>query len=82
VHRLTCAFCGESNAERLSVLATESVSHVRIDECGSCRRYIKTVDLRRRGDAVPLVEDLATVELDLWAKARGLSKGRTNLFGL
>jgi formate dehydrogenase accessory protein FdhE len=82
VRRLTCAHCGEANADRLRVHSAESVPHVRIDECGSCRHYIKTVDLRRRGDAVPVVEDLATPELDLWAQDRGLTKGRTNLLGL
>lgn len=60
----------------------ESVPHVRLDECGSCKRYIKTIDLRRRGDAVPVVDELATVELDLWARQRGLTKARTNVFGL
>lgn len=80
--RLTCAYCGESSAERLRVHAADGVAHVRVDECTTCRRYIKTVDLRRRGDAVPLVEDLATPELDLWAREQGLAKGRSNLFGL
>ncbi|MEQ1855354.1 MAG: formate dehydrogenase accessory protein FdhE [Longimicrobiales bacterium] len=82
LQRLTCAQCGESNAERLHVHTAESVTYLRIDECSSCAHYIKTVDLRRRGDAVPLVEDLATPELDLWAGDRGLTKGRKNLFGL
>jgi formate dehydrogenase maturation protein FdhE len=64
------------------VHSAEAVPHVRVDECATCRRYLKTVDLRRRGDAVPLVEDLATPELDLWAREQGLAKGQANLFGL
>jgi formate dehydrogenase maturation protein FdhE len=43
---------------------------------------MKTVDLRKRGDAVPLVDELATVELDLWAQERGLTKMRVNVLGL
>jgi FdhE protein len=82
IRRLTCAHCGETDAERLRVHATESVPHVRLDECRSCGRYLKTVDLRRRGDAVPVVEELATVELDLWARDQGLTKLHTNVFGL
>jgi FdhE protein len=58
------------------------VPHVRLEECGTCRRYLKTVDLRRRGDAVPVVEELATIELDLWAREKGLTKLHTNVFGL
>jgi len=82
VRRLTCAHCGESNADRLRVHTPESTPHVRIDECEACRTYLKTVDLRRQGTSVPIVEDLATPELDLWARARGLTKGRTNVLGM
>jgi FdhE protein len=82
VRRLTCVHCGETDAERLPVHEAESVPHVRLDECRSCGRYLKCVDLRRRGDAVPVVEELATVELDLWAQEQGLTKLHTNVFGL
>jgi formate dehydrogenase maturation protein FdhE len=64
------------------VHVAESLRHVRLDECLSCACYLKTVDLRSRGDAVPLVDDLASVELDLWASERGLTRVATNLFGL
>jgi FdhE protein len=82
VPRLTCAHCGETEATRLAVHVAESLPHVRLDECSSCARYLKTVDLRSRGDAVPLVDDLASVELDLWASERGLTRVEMNLFGL
>lgn len=82
IRRLTCAHCGETAAEMLHIHSVESVPHVRLDECQSCQRYIKTVDLRRRGDAIPVVDELATVEFDLWAKERGLVKVQMNVFGL
>lgn len=80
--RLTCAHCGETKADQLLAHTAESVAHVRVDECKSCSQYMKTVDLRKRGDAVPLVDELATVELDLWAQERGLTKMRVNVLGL
>ena len=80
--RLTCAFCGEDDADQLLVHAAESLPWIRIDECKSCVRYLKIVDLRKRGDAVPLVDDLATVELDLWARGKGLRRVQESLFGL
>jgi len=80
--RLTCAHCGEDDASKLTVHAAESLPWIRVDECGTCGRYLKTIDLRRRGDAVPLVDDLATLELDLWARERGLTRVQDNLFGL
>jgi formate dehydrogenase maturation protein FdhE len=54
-----------------------------VDECQSCRVYVKTVDLRKDGTAtaVPEVEDFASVELDLWSGERGLEKVRRNLLG-
>lgn len=82
IRRLTCGGCGETDAEHLLIHTAESVPHVRLDECGSCGRYLKTVDLRRRGDAVPVVDELATVELDLWAREKGLTKLHKNAFGL
>lgn len=80
--RLTCPHCGETEADRLLVHTAESVAHVRVDECTTCERYFKTVDLRRSGNAVPMVDELATVELDLWARDRGLRKVRVNVLGL
>ncbi len=80
--RLGCPHCGEAEADRLLAHAPESVAHVRVDECRTCARYLKTVDLRRAGDAVPLVDELATVELDLWARERGLTKLTRNVLGL
>ena len=79
--RLTCSNCGETDANRLPVHTAESVPHVRIDACLTCQRYLKSVDLRLQGDAVPIVDDVATVELDLWAEDQGLTKIQTNVLG-
>ncbi len=40
------------------------------------------VDLRAQGDAVPLVDELAAVELDIRAQEQGLTKLRVNVLGL
>lgn len=80
--RLTCAHCGETEGRALVVHTADAVDHVRVDECGTCGYYIKTVDLRRAGDAVPVVDDLATLELDLWARERGLTRIHPNVLGL
>jgi formate dehydrogenase accessory protein FdhE len=80
--RLTCLYCGETEADNLPVHTAESIAHVRVDACTTCSRYIKTVDLRKEGHAVPLVDELAAVELDIWAQERGLTKLRENVLGL
>ena len=80
--RLTCPHCGETEADKLPVHTAESIAHVRVDACTTCSRYIKTVDLRKKGTAVPLVDELAAVELDIWAQEQGLTKLRANVLGL
>jgi len=80
--RLTCPHCGEIKADKLPLHTAESIAHVRVDACTTCTRYIKTVDLRKDGNAVPLVDELAAVELDIWAREQGLRKLRANVLGL
>ena len=80
--RTRCPACGEERAEKRPHHVSESWPHVRLEECGSCRTYIKAIDLREAGLAVPVVDELASVELDLWAVEQGLSKLRTNLVGM
>jgi FdhE protein len=59
----------------------EQFTHVRIDACDPCHRYIKTIDLSKDGLAVPCVDDIASVSLDLWARERGYTRIRQNVFG-
>ena len=80
--RTRCPACGEERAEKRPHHVSESWPHIRLEECGSCRTYIKAVDLRENGLALPVVDELASVELDLWAVEQGLAKLRTNLLGM
>ena len=80
--RMRCPACGEERAEKRPHHVSESWPHIRLEECGSCRTYIKAIDLREAGLAVPVVDELASVELDLWAGEQGLSKLQRNLLGL
>lgn len=82
VARTGCPSCGETSAEALEFHVSESWPHVRVEECRSCRKYLKGIDLRQDGLAEPVVDELASVDLDLWAVERGLQKHQTNVFGL
>jgi hypothetical protein len=55
--------------------------HVRIEGCQSCRRYLIDVDMGRDARAVPEVDELAALPLDLHAAELGLSKITPNLMG-
>ena len=77
--RIVCAGCGEENETRLPVYTAHEFEHVRVECCDSCRSYMKTVDLTRNGLADPVVDEIASVALDLWAEQKGYSKLQTNL---
>ncbi len=55
--------------------------HLRIAGCQTCRRYLIEVDLAREGRAVPEVDELAALPLDLYAADQGLTKVTPNLMG-
>jgi FdhE protein len=77
--RVVCPRCGEQKFDALPVYTAEQVAHVRVDACDSCRTYLKTIDLSKDGLAVPLVDDLASVALDLWARDRGYARLSPNV---
>jgi hypothetical protein len=80
--RMVCAGCGEETSSRLPVYSeTERFPHVRIDACETCRRYLLGFDLRRDAEAVPVVDELAALPLDLYASERGLRKVTPNAMG-
>lgn len=80
--RLLCPRCGEEDKEKLPVYIAEEFPHIRVEACDTCHTYLKSIDLTRNGLAVPEVDELASVSLDLWAAENGYSKLQTNLFGL
>ncbi len=80
--RVVCVSCGEEDPSQLSYFQTNEFEHVRIEACDSCNHYIKGVDLTRLGFAEPLVDDVATAALDLWAIEHGYTKIELNLVGI
>jgi formate dehydrogenase accessory protein FdhE len=80
--RMTCVACGETESNKLVVLADpEQLPHLRIDACERCKRYIVSVDTRLEGKAVPIVDELAAIPLDIAAAERGFTKVTPNLMG-
>jgi formate dehydrogenase formation protein len=55
--------------------------HLRIEACESCERYLIDVDLGLDARAVPEVDELAALPLDLFAAEHGLRKVAPNLMG-
>jgi FdhE protein len=80
--RVVCAQCGEERPAKLGYFQTPEYGHVRIEACDTCKHYVKGVDLTRLGLAVPLVDEIASAPLDLWAHEHGYTKIELNLVGL
>jgi FdhE protein len=80
--RIVCPGCGEENPAKLPVYTAEELKHVRVEGCDSCRSYIKTVDLTKSGLAEPIVDEMASIPLDLWAQNQGYTKLQCNLLQL
>ena len=79
--RLRCASCGEERQDKLNIYTVEQFQYVRVDACETCKIYLKSVDLAANGLAVPQVDEIATVSLDLWAREKGYHKLHPNLLG-
>jgi FdhE protein len=80
--RLGCPACGEQRFEQLAVYRSDAFAAARIDACESCRTYLKTIDLTQDATAIPVVDDLATLTLDVWAREQGYTRSRPNLLRL
>ena len=80
--RILCPACGEENVEKLAIYTAEQFGHVRVEACDTCGCYIKTVDLTKNGRAVPVVDELATIPLNLWAQEHNYAKVQPNMLGI
>jgi Protein involved in formate dehydrogenase formation len=94
--RSRCPACGESDDSRLVVHAEKwarpgngngkdtdqpMFPQLRIAGCSTCNRYLIEVDMARDARAVPEVDELAAIPLDLYASEEGLTKVTPNLMG-
>lgn len=79
--RIYCPACGEERESQMAYYAAPEIAHVRVDVCDTCHTYLKSIDLTKTGLAVPVVDELATIPLDLWAREHGYEKLQINLLG-
>ena len=69
--RLGCPFCGNDEPAQLAHYPSDDKGY-RLSVCESCRRYLKTVDLREVGGDHPLAaERILTAGMDLAAERMG-----------
>ena len=88
-----CPSCGETSGGKRTVYSethagpivedknAATFPHLRVDACAACERYLIDIDLGRDTRAVPEVDELVALPLDLYAADQGLSKITPNLMG-
>ena len=79
--RIVCPTCGEEAEDKLPVYVAEDIPQVRVEACDTCKFYLRTIDLTKDGNAIPLVDDLAAIPHTLWAHEQGYSRIQPNLLG-
>jgi FdhE protein len=80
--RTKCPRCHEATESRVSNFMTPNFPHLRLQACETCKGYLQVVDLSRDPAAIPEVDELAGLPLDLWAHEQGYHKLQRNLAGI
>lgn len=79
--RILCPACGEEEEKNLPVYVAEEFPYIRVEACETCQFSLRTIDLTKDGNAVPIVDDLAAIPLSLWAEEHGYKRLQPNLLG-
>ena len=79
--RILCPCCFEDDPGKLPAFTAAAHPTVRVEACETCRRYVKSLDLSSDARAVPEVDDLLSLALDLWADEQGFARLEPGLAG-
>jgi FdhE protein len=80
--RVVCPGCGQENKDKLPIYTGAEFPAARVDACDTCQTYLKSIDLTKDGHAIPIVDEIATVALNVWAEDHDYSKLEANLLGM
>jgi FdhE protein len=82
INRIRCPCCAEEDPAKLPSFQSDTYPTARIEACETCHRYVKSIDLTADARAVPEVDDLVSIGMDLWAKREGFTRIEPGLAGL
>jgi hypothetical protein len=80
--RLGCLRCGEQDPEKRPIFTFEDWPHVRVEACDGCGGCLKSLDMTKDSEALPMPDDIASCAINLWASGRGYESIGNPLFGL
>jgi hypothetical protein len=82
VNRIRCPACGEESPDKLPSFQSERHPAVRIEACATCSVYVKSIDLTLDRRAIPEVDELLSLSMDLWASEQGYTRLEPGLAGI
>ncbi|MFQ5789322.1 MAG: formate dehydrogenase accessory protein FdhE [Acidobacteriota bacterium] len=77
-----CPACGEADGRNMAYYSADELPHLKVQVCETCRRYLHSVNLSKDPEAVPDVDEVAALPLDVWALEQGFRKLHPNLVGI
>ncbi|MEX2302886.1 MAG: formate dehydrogenase accessory protein FdhE [Bryobacterales bacterium] len=80
--RPRCPGCGENDHHKIAFCSSSEFAHLDVQVCESCKAYLHMVHLEKEAEAVPDVDELAALPLDVWAQEKGYLKIQPNLAGI
>jgi FdhE protein len=80
--RIVCPACGEEDEKKLCFYTANEPTHIRVEACDTCKNYSLCIDLTKNGHAIPIVDELAALPLNIWAQQNAYTKIQSNLFGM
>ncbi len=78
--RIACAFCGNTEQDKLEILELEQEEDFRLDVCRECNGYLKTYI--NEGEESLMLADWSTLHLDVIAAEQGLQRRAHSLYEL
>jgi FdhE protein len=82
VPRLGCLHCGEQDASRLPAVNFDAWTHIRAEACDACGGYLKSIDMTKDPDALPVPDDIASSAINIWAFEQGYQGIGRHFFNL
>ncbi len=82
VARLGCLRCGEQEASRLPVFSFDAWAHIRVEACDACGGYLKSIDMTKDAEALPVPDDIASSAINIWAFEQGYQAIGRHFFNL
>ncbi len=82
VNRVSCPACTEATPDKLPSFQSDRYPTVRIETCATCRSYLKSIDLTLDARAIPEVDELLSLSMDLWAAEQGYTRIEPGIAGI